>query len=203
MIQRVGGLRVAGYDDPFVRRAADDYADRYRRLPSVEQQDAFAAFMRSIEDDVDVIMVHEPALIAAALDGPRGRPPTHPIVFVVGHTHMAALDHTRPGVTVINGGSIGAGGTGNLADVADQGRHRPPPLRDRPVQPAGRRHRQHRSELRIRHRASRAAGRVTSGYAGSASARARSSSRGTRRRSNTAAARANTRAASSPRPSAA
>ena len=44
-------------------------------------------------------------------------PPAHPIVFVVGHTHKAEL-RTQPGVTVVNGGSIGGGGTGNLADVA-------------------------------------------------------------------------------------
>ena len=40
----------------------------------------------------------------------------NPIVFVVGHTHHADLE-TQPGVTVINGGSVGAGGTGNLADA--------------------------------------------------------------------------------------
>ena len=117
VIQRVGTLRVAGYEDPFVRRAADDYADRYRPPPSIEEQLAFTAFMRSIEDDVDVILVHEPALIASALRELEAEPPTHPLVFVTGHTHVASLDDTRPGVTVINGGSIGAGGTGNLADV--------------------------------------------------------------------------------------
>jgi hypothetical protein len=36
---------------------------------------------------------------------------------VVGHTHRAALER-QPGVTVVNGGSIGAGGTGNLAEDA-------------------------------------------------------------------------------------
>ena len=42
-------------------------------------------------------------------------PPARPVVFVVGHTHKAAVEH-YPGVTVINGGSVGAGGTGNLTE---------------------------------------------------------------------------------------
>ena len=36
-------------------------------------------------------------------------------MFLVGHTHKAELEQ-QPGVTVINGGSIGAGGTGNLGE---------------------------------------------------------------------------------------
>jgi hypothetical protein len=43
-----------------------------------------------------------------------------PLVFVVGHTHTADLERL-PGVTVINGGSVGAGGTGNLAEHVDLG----------------------------------------------------------------------------------
>jgi hypothetical protein len=41
-------------------------------------------------------------------------------VFLVGHTHRADI-HQQPGVTVINGGSMGAGGTGNLTDTTDIG----------------------------------------------------------------------------------
>jgi hypothetical protein len=37
------------------------------------------------------------------------------VVFVVGHTHRAEIERF-PGVTVINGGSVGAGGTGNLTE---------------------------------------------------------------------------------------
>jgi hypothetical protein len=36
-------------------------------------------------------------------------------VFVVGHTHETGLAQ-EGNVTVVNGGSIGGGGTGNLAD---------------------------------------------------------------------------------------
>jgi hypothetical protein len=68
-----------------------------------------------VEPDVDVIMVHEPALIEPALAILKDHPPDHPLVFVVGHTHEAKLQK-QPGVSVINDGSIGAGGTGNLAE---------------------------------------------------------------------------------------
>ena len=64
---------------------------------------------------VDVVMVHEPALIAPALLVLKDKPPEKPLVFLVGHTHTAALGK-QPGVTVVNGGSIGAGGTGNLTE---------------------------------------------------------------------------------------
>ena len=115
VIQEIGGLRVAGYADPFIRRSAENYADRYQPAPSPDQQDAFTSWMMRVQDEVDVLMVHEPALIAPALAVLNDQPPDHPLLFVVGHSHAADL-RTRPGVTVVNGGSIGAGGTGNLAD---------------------------------------------------------------------------------------
>jgi predicted phosphodiesterase len=115
VVQRVGGLRIAGYSDPFIRRSAENYADRYEPTPTPDQQDAFTRWLLNIEDDVDVVMVHEPTLIEPALAVLRDDPPARPLVFVVGHTHRADLD-VQPGVTVVNGGSVGGGGTGNLAD---------------------------------------------------------------------------------------
>jgi hypothetical protein len=73
-----------------------------------------------VRGKVDVIMVHEPALIAPTLEMLKSQPPVRPLVFMVGHTHVARLDR-QPGVTVINGGSVGAGGTGNLAEHVDIG----------------------------------------------------------------------------------
>lgn len=115
VVPTVAGLRVAGYSDPFERRSSEDYADRFQPDPTPAMQDAFTSWMRSIENEVDVIMVHEPKLIEPALAVLRDDPPSHPLLFVTGHTHRATLD-TQPGVTIVNGGSIGAGGTGNLAE---------------------------------------------------------------------------------------
>jgi len=115
VVQTVAGLRVAGYSDPFIRRSAENYADRYEPTPTAGQQDAFTNWLSGIQAGVDVVMVHEPALIVPALAVLRDAPPAHPLLFVVGHTHRAELQ-VQPGVTVVNGGSLGAGGTGNLAD---------------------------------------------------------------------------------------
>ena len=65
-------------------------------------------------------MVHEPALAAKAIDDLRRDPPSHPIVMLVGHTHRADIQIDR-GLTVLNGGTIGAGGTGNLDEKAKIG----------------------------------------------------------------------------------
>jgi len=116
----VAGLRVAGYGDPFERRAGDGFKDRYDDQPSAEQQDAFTAWLVPLLGKVDLVMVHEPALIASALAILDDDPPDRPLVFVVGHTHQAAVEHFA-GVTVVNGGSVGAGGTGNLTEPTDYG----------------------------------------------------------------------------------
>jgi predicted phosphodiesterase len=115
VIANVGGMRIAGYSDPYERRSAQDYKDIYNATPTPEMQDRFLAFTESLIGKVDVIMVHEPALIEPTLAVLRDKPPSQPIAFVVGHTHHAAVEHF-PGVSVINGGSVGAGGTGNLTE---------------------------------------------------------------------------------------
>jgi predicted phosphodiesterase len=117
----VAGLKVAGYSDPFERRAGDGYADRFEPAPSTGQQNAFTAWLQPLINKVDIVMVHQPALIEPALESLREQPPpVRPIVFITGHTHRPSIDHT-PGITVVNGGSVGAGGTGNLAEPTDLG----------------------------------------------------------------------------------
>jgi predicted phosphodiesterase len=116
----IAGLRVAGYDDPFERRRAQDFADRYDNAPTPAMQTAFADWLRPRVQTTDVVMVHEPALIAKALAELRQFPPSHPVVFLVGHTHQASLVR-QPSVTIVNGGSVGAGGTGNLAEKTNIG----------------------------------------------------------------------------------
>jgi predicted phosphodiesterase len=116
----VPGLRVAGYSDPFERRSAEAFRDRYDDKPNQAERDRFLGWLQPLIGKVDVVMVHEPALIGPALQVLRDTPPSRPLVFLVGHTHAAALSE-QPGVTVINGGSIGAGGTGNLGESTKLG----------------------------------------------------------------------------------
>jgi predicted phosphodiesterase len=120
VIQHIAGLQVAGYSDPFERRAGENFKDRYHPMPTPAMQDAFTAWLRPLIGKVDVVMVHEPALIEPALANLRDDPPSKPLVFLVGHTHKTSLERF-PGVTVINDGSVGAGGTGNLTEVTKMG----------------------------------------------------------------------------------
>ena len=114
-IQTIAGLRVAGYDDPFERQAGENFADRYNRTPDPTEIDRFATWMRSVRDDADIVMVHNPALITTALEELDANPPPQPLTILVGHTHKAQLTRTA-GATVINAGTVGAGGTGNLLE---------------------------------------------------------------------------------------
>jgi predicted phosphodiesterase len=119
VIVNVDGLRVAGYGDPFQRRAAEGFRDRFSP-PTPAMKDAFTAWLRPLIGRVDVVMVHAPELIEHALAALGDDPPPRPLVFVVGHTHAPAIDR-RPGVSVINGGSVGAGGPSNLTDRTNIG----------------------------------------------------------------------------------
>lgn len=114
LVVRVGGLRIAGYDDPLMRLARDGYADR-GATPTVGDEQAFKDWLDPLIGHIDVVMVHEPALAELAVDDLRAHPPKAPLVVVWGHTHKAELRHDAT-LTTINAGSVGAGGTGNLAD---------------------------------------------------------------------------------------
>jgi predicted phosphodiesterase len=121
MVVRVAGLRVAGYGDPFRRRRARGYVQQGALpAPSLAEQNLFAEWLDGLGDRVDVVMVHEPALAAKAIENLRRDPPSHPIVLLVGHTHGADIQIDRD-FTVLNGGTVGAGGTGNLNEGAKIG----------------------------------------------------------------------------------
>ncbi len=114
LVSTVEGLRIAGYDDPLKRRAADGYED-LGATPTTEQQQAFATWLDGVIGKADVVMVHEPALAKLAVDALRAQPPTQPLLIVWGHTHKAELEQSGT-LTTLNPGSLGAGGTGNLAE---------------------------------------------------------------------------------------
>ncbi len=112
----VGGLRIAGYDDPLKRLAADGYEDRGAK-PTPEQQQEFATWLETVAGKADIVMVHAPGLAKLAVDALRAGPraPARPLLVVWGHTHMSEV--TQDGtLTTLNPGSLGGGGTGNLAE---------------------------------------------------------------------------------------
>jgi len=112
-VVRVAGLRVAGYDDPFLRRPG--VAAGTNPHPTEAQQADFDTWLRGVQRDADVVMVHEPALAARALTRLAAQPPSHPLAFLVGHTHVQDL-RAGGNVVVLNAGTAGGGGTGNLTE---------------------------------------------------------------------------------------
>jgi predicted phosphodiesterase len=113
LVVRVGGLRVAGYDDPFERRRRDGYQGRPDPHPTLAQQQAFAQWLAPLVGRVDIVMVHEPQLARLAIDELRIHPPRRPLVILVGHTHVQSLQAWRD-LAVLNSGTAGAGGVSNL-----------------------------------------------------------------------------------------
>jgi predicted phosphodiesterase len=116
VVERVGGLRIAGYEDPRRRRAGERFRDRGARV-GTDDQEGFAAWLAALRGRVDVVLVHQPALAAQALDELEAHPPPSPLVLVTGHTHHAAVERRGP-VTVLNGGTVGGGGATNVEDEA-------------------------------------------------------------------------------------
>ncbi len=114
LVTRIGGLRIAGYDDPLKRLSADDYEDR-GATPTDEDRQAFATWLHGLIGKVDVVMVHAPGLAKLAIDELRANPPAAPLLVVEGHTHKSELQQTGT-LTTLNPGSLGGGGTGNLAE---------------------------------------------------------------------------------------
>lgn len=118
MVVKVGGLRMAGFTDPFLRRAGQDYEDKYKVGETFAAVEEFRRWFETVESKVDVVVVHEPQVAAGVLDDLRRDPPDHPITILDAHTHRLYLQAT-PNLLEVNGGTIGAGGTGNLTDDAD------------------------------------------------------------------------------------
>jgi hypothetical protein len=115
LVVKVGGLRMAGYTDPFLRRADQAYDDKFRVGLTNAAAEAFSRWFDRIEDRVDAVVVHEPEVAATVLSELRRDPPDHPIMVLDAHTHRLFLQ-ADPNLLEVNGGTIGAGGTGNLID---------------------------------------------------------------------------------------
>ena len=112
VVVNVGGLRVAGYSDPYERRRSSGYRDRGSEATDAQRR-AFAAWLRPLLGRVDVVMTHEPALTDLAVEELRGDPPAQPLAILTGHTHLPSL-RTSKNLVELNGGTVGGGGTGNL-----------------------------------------------------------------------------------------
>jgi predicted phosphodiesterase len=113
VVVRVRGLRVAGYADPFERRASERFRARGEPRPDEEQREEFRDWLEPLVGRVDVVMVHEPQLAEDAAEELRRSPPRRPLVLLTGHTHASSFQ-ASPNLVELNGGTVGGGGTGNL-----------------------------------------------------------------------------------------
>jgi len=112
VVNEIAGLRMAGWTSPNMRRAGEGYRDRGGRW-NIRMQAEFEQWLLGLAGQVDVVLVHEPQIARPALDAWRVRHPDVPLLAVTGHTHEQFVD-ARGSVVEVNGGTIGAGGTGNL-----------------------------------------------------------------------------------------
>jgi predicted phosphodiesterase len=113
VVVRVRGLRVAGYADPFERRASEHFRARGEPRPDEEQRAEFRDWLEPLVGRVDVVLVHEPQLAEDAAEELRGTAPARPLVLLTGHTHVSSFQ-ASPNFVELNGGTVGGGGTGNL-----------------------------------------------------------------------------------------
>jgi predicted phosphodiesterase len=119
VVAKVDGLRVAGFSSPNERVADEGFADHGANVDLREQAD-FESWLLGLAGKVDVVLVHEPQLAAPAISTWRLRYPSLPLLVAVGHTHEQAVD-AAGSVVEVNGGTLGAGGTGNLDEGQDIG----------------------------------------------------------------------------------
>jgi predicted phosphodiesterase len=119
IVNDVAGLRVAGWTSPNMRRAGEGYRDRGGRW-NIRMQAEFEQWLLGLAGKIDIVMIHEPQIARPALDAWRLRHPDLPLLAVTGHTHEQDVE-ARGSVVEVNGGTIGAGGTGNLVEGQDIG----------------------------------------------------------------------------------
>ena len=120
VVVKVRGVRVAGYADPFERRARDHFRQLREPRPTPEQQEEFRDWLRPLLGRVDVVMVHSPALAESAAEELRRIPPRQPLALLTGHTHTQSF-RSSTNLLELNGGTVGGGGTGNLEKTQPYG----------------------------------------------------------------------------------
>ena len=119
-VVEIGGLRFAGFEDPLAFAKGDfprglragisfgDIPDGHQRyLEAIQER---WRWWQALPERPQVLVVHQASLGRALANliwdaDPEGAP----LAILVGHTHRQRLDRYGP-VTVVDGGSIGAGG---------------------------------------------------------------------------------------------
>ena len=80
-----------------------------------DERAAFQSWLTALVGRIDVVVVHEPALAQPAVHALREQHLAAPLLVIAGHTRHQAVDADRS-VAEVDGGTAGAGGTGNLTE---------------------------------------------------------------------------------------
>ena len=115
----IGNLTVAGFPDPLEWEGDDpDSPDRTFSFPELDDGDTLeeeakvelVAWFQALPGKPDIVLVHQNALaqhLAAELaSGGYDRP----LTIVTGHNHYQHIDRYDENITVVNAGTLGAGG---------------------------------------------------------------------------------------------
>jgi hypothetical protein len=117
-VVRVDGLRVAGFADPLEWQGPDPGDPRrifsFSERPGGEAEERAAqaeliAWFDGLAERPDVVLVHQNGLAQALARHLHGRGYEHPLTIVCGHDHKQHVDR-HGSVTVVDGGTAGAGG---------------------------------------------------------------------------------------------
>ena len=122
----VDGLRVAGFSDPL--EWTGERPDDPRRIfsfpelpdPEAARADAelrLLSWFESLPQPVDVVLVHQNGLAQYLAGALAERGWTAPLTILTGHDHKQHVDGYGA-VTVVNGGTVGAGGVFGLGRQA-------------------------------------------------------------------------------------
>ena len=105
----VGGLEVAGYDDPLEGRGALTGGRPLELTPEqlAEEERDFVAWFETLPRRPEIVLVHQHALAHALLRTVRPNDP--PLAIFTGHDHKQHLEQSESAV-LVDGGTVGAGG---------------------------------------------------------------------------------------------
>lgn len=108
-VVEVGGLDVAGYDDPLEGRGAltDGRPLELRGEQLAQEQRRLTAWFEALPRRPDIVLVHQHALAHALLEA--ARPGDPPLAIFTGHDHKQHFEQSEKAV-LVDGGTVGAGG---------------------------------------------------------------------------------------------
>ena len=117
-VQRIDGLRIAGYPDPLQWPGADPTNPHrifsFAQLPDgtrkfAQAQSALVAWFEQLRPRPQVVLVHENGLAQGLARASAAQSGKQPLMILTGHDHHQHIDRYG-NVLVVDAGTIGAGG---------------------------------------------------------------------------------------------